>query len=130
MLKRLLSLWMLIWCAGIPVLALNPVEKPTSDVATPPLETQALTSSAELEELRETLTTAKRQRKKIGLVLSGGGARGFAHIGVLEWFEENRIPVDCIAGTSMGALVGGMYTMGMKPKEIRAFMKSIDWNKA
>lgn len=130
MLKRLMCLWMLISCAGIPVFGLNPVEKPTAEAMTPQLESHALTSSTDLEELRETLTTAKSQRKKIGLVLSGGGARGFAHIGVLEWFEENRIPIDSIAGTSMGALVGGMYTMGMKPKEIRAFMKSIDWNKA
>ncbi|MFI5106672.1 MAG: patatin-like phospholipase family protein, partial [Terriglobales bacterium] len=54
------------------------------------------------------------QRLKIGLVLEGGGAFGLAHIGVIEWLEDNHIPVDYVAGTSMGALVGGMYSMGYK----------------
>lgn len=48
-------------------------------------------------------------RPRIGLVLEGGGALGFAHLGVLEWLEKHHIPIDYIAGTSMGALVGGMY---------------------
>ncbi|MNN56016.1 NTE family protein RssA [compost metagenome] len=52
-------------------------------------------------------------RPKICLVLSGGGARGAAHIGVLKVLEELRVPVDCIAGTSMGSLVGGAYASGM-----------------
>ncbi|WP_246327025.1 patatin-like phospholipase family protein [Burkholderia guangdongensis] len=52
-------------------------------------------------------------RPAIGLVLSGGGARGYAHLGVLEVLEQKRIPVDCIAGTSMGAVVGGLYASGM-----------------
>src|SRR5262245_8692359 len=60
-----------------------------------------------------------QKRPKIGLVLSGGGARGFAHIGVLEWFEQHRIPVDYIAGTSMGGLVGGLYAIGQSPKAMR-----------
>ncbi len=67
------------------------------------------------------------KRPRIGLVLSGGGARGLAHIGVLEWFEAHRIPVDYVSGTSMGGLVGGMYSMGMSPSEMRAFMKGINW---
>ena len=70
------------------------------------------------------------KRPKVGLVLSGGGARGLAHIGVLEWFEKNRIPVDYLTGTSMGGLVGGMYAMGMTPAEMRAFLRSIDWQEA
>ncbi len=69
-------------------------------------------------------------RPKIGLVLSGGGARGLAHIGVLRWFEERRIPVDYIAGTSMGGLVGGMYATGMTPEEMRAFVERMDWDAA
>lgn len=59
-------------------------------------------------------------RPVIGLALEGGGALGLAHIGVLQWLEENHIPVDRLAGTSMGALVGGMYAEGMTPAEIRA----------
>jgi NTE family protein len=57
-------------------------------------------------------------RPPIGLVLSGGGARGYAHLGVLKVLEENRIPVDCIAATSMGAVVGGLYASGMGAAEM------------
>ena len=66
-------------------------------------------------------------RPRIAVVLSGGGARGFAHVGVLQWFEEHRIPVDMIAGTSMGGLIGGMYSMGMTPAELREMIAAIDW---
>ena len=58
-------------------------------------------------------------RPVIGVALEGGGALGLAHIGVLQWMEENHIPVDRIAGTSMGALVGGLFAEGMTPAEIR-----------
>ena len=58
-------------------------------------------------------------RPKIGLVLGGGGARGAAHIGVLEVLEKLRVPVDCVSGTSMGALVAGAYAAGLSPAEMR-----------
>lgn len=70
---------------------------------------------------------AVQGRQRIGLVLEGGGALGFAHIGVLEWLEEHHIPVDEVAGTSMGGLVGGFYAAGDSPKEIAKFMDGIDW---
>ena len=57
-------------------------------------------------------------RPRIGLVLGGGGAKGAAHVGVLRVLEEMRIPVDCIVGTSMGALVGGTYATGMSADEL------------
>jgi NTE family protein len=63
-------------------------------------------------------------RPIIGLALEGGGALGLAHIGVLEWMEENHIPTDRIAGTSMGALIGGLYAEGMKPEEIERLARS------
>ena len=66
-------------------------------------------------------------RPTVGLVLSGGGARGLAHIGVLKWFEDHHIPVDYLGGTSMGGLVGGMYASGMTPEEMRSFIKTINW---
>src|SRR5688572_14812757 len=69
-------------------------------------------------------------RPRIGLVLSGGGARGLAHVGVLQALEELRIPVDAIAGTSMGAVVGGLYASGMTADEIDAMMRGIDWSTA
>jgi len=65
--------------------------------------------------------------QKIGLVLSGGGAPGIAHIGILKALEENNIPVDYIAGTSIGAIVGGMYAMGMTPDEMITVIKSNDF---
>ena len=72
---------------------------------------------------------APEKRPTVGLVLSGGGARGFAHIGVLKVLEENRIPVDYIGGASMGALIGGMYTMGRTPEDIEQFVASLDWDR-
>jgi NTE family protein len=66
-------------------------------------------------------------RPRIGLVLGGGGARGGAHLGVLEVLEELRIPIDCIAGTSMGALVGGAYAAGVAPGEITELVAKTDW---
>jgi NTE family protein len=68
-------------------------------------------------------------RPKIGLVLEGGGALGFAHIGVIEWMEEHHIPVDYVAGTSMGGVVGGLYASGQSPAEIQAFVEGIHWSK-
>jgi NTE family protein len=69
-------------------------------------------------------------RPRICLVLSGGGARGMAHIGVLKVLEELKVPIDCIAGTSMGAVVGGLYASGMTPDQIAAVMQSVDWQEA
>jgi NTE family protein len=74
-------------------------------------------------------SNSRAGRRRIGLVLSGGGARGLAHIGVLEWLEQHRIPVDYIAGTSMGGLVGGLYATGMRPEEIRRLASTLDWDK-
>ena len=68
------------------------------------------------------------RRQKVGLVLEGGGALGLAHIGVLQWLEEHRVPVDYIAGTSMGGLVGGIYATGMDSKDVRELVTSIDWD--
>jgi NTE family protein len=69
-------------------------------------------------------------RPRICLVLSGGGARGIAHIGVLKILEDLKIPLDCIAGTSMGAIVGGLYASGMTAQQIDATMRSLDWQEA
>ncbi|MGU7779123.1 patatin-like phospholipase family protein [Burkholderia sp. PU8-34] len=65
-------------------------------------------------------------RPAIGLVLSGGGARGYAHLGVLKVLEENRIPVDCIAGTSMGAVVGGLYASGMPADDMQKRLSQVN----
>ena len=67
-------------------------------------------------------------RPTIGVALEGGGALGFAHIGVLKWFEEHHIPIDYIAGTSMGGLVGGLYAAGKTPDELRTLVEQQNWD--
>ncbi len=71
----------------------------------------------------------KQARPKIGLVLSGGGAKGAAHIGVLEHLEELNVQIDCIAGTSFGAIVGGLYASGVSVSEMKQSLEHIDWDR-
>lgn len=73
---------------------------------------------------------AEQARPRVGLVLSGGGARGAAHVGVLKVLDEMRIPIDAIAGTSMGAVVGGLYASGMPTPEIEKLLRSVNWEDA
>lgn len=68
------------------------------------------------------------ERPKIGVVLSGGGAKGAAHVGVLKILEEHNIPVDYIAGTSIGAYVAGMYALGYSASEVESIMMGVDWD--
>jgi len=68
-----------------------------------------------------------QERPRVGLVLSGGGARGLSHVGVLKVLEEQRIPIDAIAGTSMGAIVGGLYASGMTADELDKAFRAIEW---
>lgn len=81
------------------------------------------------QNVNPTRDATQKKRPKIGLVLSGGGARGFAHIGVLKALEENRIPVDYIAGASMGALIGSLYATGKTPAEMQELVETLDWDK-
>jgi NTE family protein len=67
------------------------------------------------------------ERPRIGLVLSGGGARGTAHIGVIEVLEELRIPIDVVTGTSMGSIIGGLYALGRSPDDMTTAIQNIDW---
>ena len=73
-------------------------------------------------------TTGTSQRPKIGLVLQGGGALGLAHVGVITWLEEHHIPIDYVAGTSMGGLVGGVYATGHNAVEMRHIVQGIPWD--
>jgi len=70
------------------------------------------------------------ERPRVGVALGGGGALGLSHVGVLLWMERNHIPVDMIAGTSMGAIVGGTYATGMSAGEVELLIQRIDWNAA
>jgi NTE family protein len=73
---------------------------------------------------------AQDSRQKIGLVLEGGGALGLAHIGVLQWLYQHHVPVDLVAGTSMGGLVGGFYATGRSPDEIQQLIQNVNWDQA
>jgi NTE family protein len=73
---------------------------------------------------------AEDDRPRIGLVLGGGGARGIAHIGVLKELERLQVPIDAIAGTSMGAIVGGLYASGLTAEELEEVVLSLNWSEA
>jgi NTE family protein len=75
-------------------------------------------------------TQAPPARPRVGLVLSGGGARGTAHVGVLKVLEDLHVPVDAIAGTSMGAVVGGLYASGFSARDVEKIMTSLNWQAA
>ena len=85
-----------------------------------------ITSSVGLTQNTTTAGTGKRPT--IGLVLQGGGALGLAHVGVITWLEEHHIPVDYVAGTSMGGLVGGVYATGHNAAEMRKIVNGIPWD--
>src|SRR5271157_3403506 len=90
----------------------------------------ALTAAADSAPATNAPLARGAGRPRICLVLSGGGARGMAHIGILKVLEDLKVPVDCIAGTSMGAIVGGLYASGMTARQIEATMRSLDWQEA
>lgn len=70
----------------------------------------------------------KSKRPKVGVVLAGGGAKGSAHIGVIKYIEEMGIPVDYVAGTSMGSIIGGLYALGYTPIEMDSLISNMDWS--
>ena len=115
--------------AGSLVLLLFAYAATAQNSAAPATDSQA---TGESQTTAGSLAAAQPQtdRPRIGLVLSGGGARGAAHVGVLKALEENRVPVDAIVGTSMGAVVGGLYASGMSAADIEKLMSSIDWQDA
>ena len=93
----------------------------------------ATTASAQTERAgapaasHERTVAAPAATPRIGLALSGGGARGIAHVGVLKVLEEMRIPISCVTGTSMGAIVGGTYAAGRTPQDMEKRVVAADW---
>ena len=110
------------WCAGA-----QGGEPPDSIAARPAGSPAAAPAAANPA---ASPAAAPTQHPRICLVLSGGGARGMAHIGVLRVLEELKVPIDCIAGSSMGAVVGGLYASGMSAAQIESTMRSVDWQEA
>jgi NTE family protein len=87
------------------------------------LKESLLTKKINLKEI----DTIKDRDLKIALVLSGGGAKGAAHIGVLKVLEEHKIPIDIVIGTSVGSIVGGMYSLGYSPDKIEKFITEMNF---
>ncbi len=106
----------LLACAGCSTWA----QAPSAPAPAPPAPTLAAAPAA--------AALPALGRPRIGLVLSGGGARGLAHVGVLKVLEQLQIPVDVIAGTSMGAIVGGLYASGMRADELERELRAVRWN--
>nr|NIT57898.1 hypothetical protein [Fodinibius sp.]NIV12762.1 hypothetical protein [Fodinibius sp.]NIY26480.1 hypothetical protein [Fodinibius sp.] len=80
------------------------------------------------QDQQEDTTTKAQKEIKLGLALSGGGAKGFAHIGVLKVLEEEGIPVHMVSGTSMGSIIGSLYAIGYSPHEIEEIARTTNWN--
>ena len=74
--------------------------------------------SLAIEQFRKKMDQIRKHRPTVALVLSGGGAKGAAHVGVIKYIEELGIPVDLVVGTSMGGLIGGLYSLGYEVEEI------------
>jgi NTE family protein len=90
--------------------------------------TQVFAVVVETDSAVVTVVDSAPTRLKVGLALSGGGAKGAAHVGVLRYLEANHIAVDYIAGTSIGAYVGGLYALGYSADDIENIMLNLDWN--
>ena len=114
----------------MPALALCLCFSPLLHAATRPRAVPQLRTAVYVSPAAQAALRAGGTGIRIGLVLSGGGARGLAHIGVLRVLQKLRVPIDAIAGTSMGAVVGGLYASGLTPKQIEAMVKSLNWQEA
>ncbi|HNQ83732.1 MAG TPA: patatin-like phospholipase family protein, partial [Bacteroidales bacterium] len=87
-----------------------------------------LTSIPVITNAQDGLKTKTKVRPTVGLVLSGGGAKGFAYIGLLKVIHEAGLPLDYIGGTSIGSIMGGLYALGYHPDTIDTMIRSIDWD--
>ena len=84
--------------------------------------------SLAVQRMRERMAEIRKVRPTVALVLSGGGAKGTAHVSVIKYIEQLGIPVDMVLGTSMGGLVGGLYALGYSPEEMDTLVRNMDWN--
>lgn len=110
-------------CASMPVFADSLPEKQVPGID----ETR---DSLSLESLRDYLSMIREKRPTVALVLSGGGAKGASHIGVIKCLDSLGIPVDVVLGTSMGGLIGSLYSLGYQPEQMDSILRSFDWDVA
>ena len=86
--------------------------------------------SAAMVQIQARMAEIRKERPTVALVLSGGGAKGAAHIGVIRYLESIGMPVDMVVGTSMGGLVGGLYALGYNVGELDSLVRNMDWSYA
>ena len=103
------------------LIALLSVQSLTARSVTPKADSLAI------EKMKERMAQIRKERPTVALVLSGGGAKGAAHVGVIQYIEELGIPVDMVLGTSMGGLIGGLYSLGYTVNEIDSLVRNMDW---
>lgn len=118
-----------LWCCSVAAQPLPATDTATRSATTAAAATDAATTGGASAAAPVPTCIADggpAGRPSVGLVLSGGGARGYAHLGVLKVLEANRIPIDCIAGTSMGAVVGGLYASGMAADEMQKRLSEVN----
>ena len=102
--------------------------QPSDRSRAPQLHESSLLPSTLRTSGRSSALEVAAARPRIGVAFGGGSGRGFAHVGVLRWFEDHRIPIDVVAGTSMGGLVGGAFASGMSSKELADLLAHTDWD--
>ncbi|MCF0175883.1 MAG: patatin-like phospholipase family protein [Bacteroidales bacterium] len=132
--KRI-AIFMLLALSLMPALAQPSMPNPVKRIATGPydginLGLDPVGDSIAITRSRERMENIRRVRPTVALVLSGGGAKGAAHVGVIRYLEEVGIPVDLVLGTSMGGLVGGLYSLGYTGQQLDSIITAIDWSVA
>ena len=116
MMRRLVSVILLVVAASMML-------QPLSARSVNPKE-----DSVAVVQMRQRMAEIRKNRPTVALVLSGGGAKGAAHVGVIRRIEELGIPVDMVLGTSMGGLVGALYSLGYTPDQMDTIVSTIDWS--
>ena len=114
-------------CFTVLILALPVLSKTYNDTIQTTLVSPSVCDSSAAKKSLVCLSARDSSAAKVAVVLSGGGAKGMAHIGVLRVLERAGIPIDIITGTSMGALIGGLYSIGYNAHELDSIVRSQDW---
>ena len=107
-----------IWCVAVAIVGCLSLSARSVDPKA---------DSVAVAQMRARMAQIRKHRPTVALVLSGGGAKGAAHVGVMEYIEELGIPVDMVLGTSMGGLIGGLYSLGYSVPEIDSLVRNMDW---
>ena len=118
MMKRLLLIWALLVSA-----LLQAQERSSATFGLDPSDAVAV------RDIRARMERIRKERPTVALVLSGGGAKGAAHVGALKFMEQYKFPVDMVVGTSVGGLLGGFYALGYSPTYLDSLVRSLDWNR-